>query len=105
MTSLPVRYLGGSLATKIDIHLDAYTFLFEPNPDWSHFYAPGPEIEEYIQRTTRKWNLDKDIQFNTRVTKTVWDDETGKWMVEVDQGGTIMHDEADILVNAAGFLK
>lgn len=93
------------MATKIDIHLDAYTFLFEPNPDWSHFYAPGPEIEEYIQRTTRKWNLDKDIQFNTRVTKTVWDDETGKWMVEVDQGGTIMHDEADILVNAAGFLK
>ncbi|KAJ5851175.1 hypothetical protein N7455_011031 [Penicillium solitum] len=88
-----------------DIPAHAYTFLFEPNPNWSHFYAPGPEIEEYIQRTTRKWNLDKDIQFNTRVIKTVWDDEAGKWMVEVDQGGTIMHDEADILVNAAGFLN
>ncbi|CAI7566118.1 unnamed protein product [Penicillium palitans] len=88
-----------------DIPAHAYTFLFEPNPNWSHFYAPGPEIEEYIQRTTRKWNLDKDIQFNTRVTKTVWDDEAGKWKVEVDQGGTIMHDEADILVNASGFLN
>ncbi|KAJ5197351.1 hypothetical protein N7449_007830 [Penicillium cf. viridicatum] len=85
-----------------DIPAHAYTFLFEPNPNWSHFYAPGPEIEEYIQRTTRKWSLDKDIQFNTRVTETVWDDEVGKWKVEVDQGGTIMHDEADILVNASG---
>ncbi|CAI7581799.1 unnamed protein product [Penicillium crustosum] len=88
-----------------DIPAHAYTFLFEPNPNWSHFYAPGPEIEEYIQQTTRKWNLDKDIQFNSRVTKTVWDDEAGKWKVEVNQGGTIMHDEADILVNASGFLN
>jgi cation diffusion facilitator CzcD-associated flavoprotein CzcO len=49
--------------------------------------------------------LDKDIQFNARVTETVWDDELGKWKVEVDQAGTIIHDEADILVNASGFLK
>ncbi|KAJ6132066.1 hypothetical protein N7471_007281 [Penicillium samsonianum] len=88
-----------------DVPAHAYTFLFEPNPNWSHFYAPGPEIEEYIQRTTKKWNLDKDIQFNTRVTETVWNDELGKWKVEVDQAGTILHDEADILVNASGFLS
>ncbi|KAJ6185558.1 hypothetical protein N7519_006859 [Penicillium mononematosum] len=88
-----------------DIPAHAYTFLFEPNPNWSHFYAPGPEIEEYIKRTTRKWKLDKDIQFNARVTETVWDDELGKWKVEVDQAGTIIHDEADILVNASGFLN
>ncbi|KAJ6146870.1 hypothetical protein N7497_008852 [Penicillium chrysogenum] len=88
-----------------DIPAHAYTFLFEPNPNWSHFYAPGPEIEEYIKRTTRKWKLDKDIQFNARVTETVWDDELGKWKVEVDQAGTIIHDQADILVNASGFLN
>ncbi|CAG8086286.1 unnamed protein product, partial [Penicillium nalgiovense] len=88
-----------------DIPAHAYTFLFEPNPNWSHFYAPGPEIEEYIKRTTRKWKLDKDIQFNTRVTETVWNDELGKWNVVIDQAGTIIHDEADILVNASGFLK
>ncbi|OQE07669.1 hypothetical protein PENVUL_c012G10383 [Penicillium vulpinum] len=88
-----------------DIPAHAYTFLFEPNPNWSHFYAPGPEIEEYIQRTTKKWKLDKDIQFNTRVTETVWNDELGKWKVEVNQDDTIMHDEADILVNASGFLN
>ncbi|KAK4864375.1 hypothetical protein LT330_009902 [Penicillium expansum] len=88
-----------------DIPAHAYTFLFEPNPNWSHLYAPGPEIEEYIQQTTRKWNLDKDVQFNTCVTATVWDDELGKWKVEVEQAGTIIHDEADILVNAASFLN
>ncbi|KAF9888834.1 hypothetical protein FE257_008203 [Aspergillus nanangensis] len=88
-----------------DIPSHAYTFLFEPNPSWSHFYSPGPEIEQYIQRTVKKWNLDKDIQFNSRVTQTIWDDETGKWRVQVDQDGVIKHDEADILVNASGFLN
>ncbi|KAJ5428866.1 hypothetical protein N7445_010320 [Penicillium cf. griseofulvum] len=88
-----------------DIPAHAYTFPFEPNPNWSHFYVPGHEIQEYVIRATRKWNLDKDIQFNTRATETVWDDELGKWKVVLDQAGTIIQDEADILVNASGILN
>jgi cation diffusion facilitator CzcD-associated flavoprotein CzcO len=80
-------------------------FPFEPNPNWSHFYVPGHEIQEYVLQATRKWNLDKDIQFNTRAIETVWDDDLGKWKVVLDQAGTIIHDEADILVNASGVLK
>ncbi|GAB1214936.1 hypothetical protein ATERTT37_004117 [Aspergillus terreus] len=88
-----------------DIPAHAYTFLFESNPNWSHFYPPGAEIEEYIQRTVKKYNLDKDVQFNSRVKETIWDDNAGKWLVRVDQAGTIKDDEADILVNASGFLN
>lgn len=53
----------------------------------------------------KKYNLDKDVQFNSRVKETIWDDNAGKWLVRVDQAGTIKDDEADILVNASGFLK
>lgn len=88
-----------------NIKPDAYGFLFEPNPNWSKFFSPGAEINEYIQRTAKKWNLERNIQFNSRVKETVWDDESGKWKIQVDQDGTVKHDEADILVNATGFLK
>ncbi|CAI7594025.1 unnamed protein product [Penicillium manginii] len=88
-----------------DVPSHAYTFLFEPNPNWSKFYSPGPEIFEYIQKTTKKWNLDRKVQFNSRVKETVWDDALGKWKIEVEQAGSVKYDEVDILVNAAGFLN
>ncbi|KAG4440520.1 hypothetical protein IFR05_003990 [Cadophora sp. M221] len=34
-----------------DIPSHAYMFLFEPNPDWSKFYSPAPEILACIKRT------------------------------------------------------
>ena len=31
------------IACDVPAHL--YTYSFEPNPDWSHTFAPGPEIQ------------------------------------------------------------
>lgn len=90
----------------IDTHpADAYTFLFKGNPDWSHFYASGPEIRAYMQRTVRKWNLDDHVQFNSRVMEAIWDEDASKWRLKIDQNGLIKEEEAEILVNATGFLK
>ncbi|KAL5050819.1 hypothetical protein BDW71DRAFT_203538 [Aspergillus fruticulosus] len=83
-----------------------YTFSFEPNPDWSSFYATGKEIWEYIKRTTVKYNLDEQVKFNTTVASTIWDDAKGKWNIKVEKNnGTIQEDEADILVNGSGILN
>ncbi|KAF2498224.1 putative flavoprotein [Lophium mytilinum] len=95
------RYPG----VACDIPAHAYSFVFEPNPDWSQFYCPGPEIESYIKRTVRKYKLDEPIQFNSKVTEAIWDEEAGKWKITVDQNGASKKDEADILVNAGGFLN
>lgn len=84
---------------------DAYTFLFEPNPNYSHFYAPGPEIEEYIQRTARKWNLYDNIELNSKVVEATWDEAAGKWKVKVEQNGVIKEDEAEVFVSASGPLR
>lgn len=79
--------------------------MFEPNPDWSKFYVGGPEIHAYMKKTTSKWNLDKHVQLNSKILETIWDDEVGKWRIKIDHKGMIKGDEADILVNGAGFLK
>jgi cation diffusion facilitator CzcD-associated flavoprotein CzcO len=95
------RYPGAAC----DIPAHAYTFPFEPNPDWSHFYAPAPEIHSYIKRATDKWNLSKHVKFNHKIVSAHWDEERAKWKVRIDQNGNIIEDEAEILVNACGFLN
>src|SRR5512139_3086205 len=47
-----------------DVPSHAYTYSFEPNPDWSHMLPPGAEIQEYFERTTRKYGVDKLLRLN-----------------------------------------
>lgn len=56
-------------------------------------------------RTARKWNLDERVQLNSKVIESIWDEELGKWRVKIEQNGSIIEDEAEILVNATGHLN
>ncbi|KAI5850754.1 hypothetical protein BZA05DRAFT_430466 [Tricharina praecox] len=89
-----------------DVPAHIYCFLFEPNPNWSKFYAPGHEIREYIERTAAKYDLAKNITFHSRVTETIWDDPAGKWRLKVEntQTGEVFEDECDIFVDCTGVL-
>lgn len=84
---------------------DSYVFPFEPNPDWSSFYAGEPEIWEYMKKTSVKWGLEQFVKFNAKVTDTIWDEDSGKWQCKINQQGNIINDDCDILINASGFLK
>ncbi|OAG39283.1 hypothetical protein AYO21_06487 [Fonsecaea monophora] len=90
---------------QCDVAAHLYAFPFDPNPRWSRFYASGAEIFEYISRTVRKWNLDRDIQLNTKVVGAYWQEDTGTWKVVVEHNGVQREEYADILVSGQGFLN
>ncbi|KAF4986934.1 hypothetical protein FGRMN_10606 [Fusarium graminum] len=100
-TWLVNRYPG--VACDVPAHI--YTFPFEPNPDWSTFYASGAEIWSYIKRTTEKYGLAEHVQFGTNVTHATWDDTLGKWSVDIQQGSEEKVDECDVLIDGSGFLN
>ena len=100
-TWLENRYPG--IACDVPAHV--YTFSWEPNPDWTTFYAKGPEIWEYIKRTTEKYNLDECIEFGSRVVESIWDESASKWHIKIEQSGRVIEDEADVLVNGSGILN
>ncbi len=52
-----------------------------------------------------KWNLRRDIQFNTRVVSCEWQEEEGKWKITVEKDGQKRDEYADILISAQGFLR
>lgn len=73
---------------QCDVPAHIYAFPFDPNPDWTRFYASGAEILEYFKKTVRKWNLDRDLQLNTKVIGAQWHDSDGVWEVEVENTRT-----------------
>jgi cation diffusion facilitator CzcD-associated flavoprotein CzcO len=90
-----------------DIPANAYTYSFEPNPNWSSVYAGSKEISQYFVSFCKKYQLHKYIKLAHQVSSATWDDKKGIWDVEITNlaDGTIVHDACDILINAAGVLN
>jgi cation diffusion facilitator CzcD-associated flavoprotein CzcO len=47
----------------VDIPVGLYQMLFAPRYDWSHAYAPGPEIQAYLKRCFDELDLRPRITF------------------------------------------
>ena len=82
-----------------DVPSHHYTYSFERNTDWTRHLSPGPEIQSYFERTTKKYGIDKLIEFNTEVTRAEFVD--GLWQLELSDG---RRDSANIVIAATGVL-
>lgn len=91
---------------QCDVPAHIYAFPFDPNPNWTRFYASGAEILEYFKSTVRKWNLDRDLQLNTRVAGAKWHDSEGMWCVELEHTKTQERREewCHVLISGQGVL-
>ena len=88
-----------------DVPAHIYTLLDIPNPDWPAFYATGGEIQDYLKKITKEYKLARDVQFDSKVVEAVWDEDEGRWHVEVQQGDKTIEDSCDILINGSGVLN
>lgn len=97
------RYPG----VACDIPAHSYQYTFNPNPNWSSFYAPGKEICAYLQDTAVKFGAVRFIKLSHEVMSCTWDDETKRWILSVRRvdTGEIFQDDADVLVSARGTLS
>lgn len=87
------------VACDVPSHL--YSYSFEPNPDWSHVYAPGAEIQAYFDRCADKYGLRPHIRLGQEVTSARFDEAANRWRLTTGAGE---HDTADVLVSAIGAL-
>ncbi|RRJ83222.1 flavin-containing monooxygenase [Aestuariirhabdus litorea] len=89
------RYPG--LACDIPAHM--YTYAFEPNPEWEHRFARGPEIRRYFEQVADKYDVVRDVRFNEAVERCVY--EGGVWHLTTSKGAEL---EADLVISATGIL-
>jgi 4-hydroxyacetophenone monooxygenase len=83
-----------------------YSYAFEPNHDWSHFFAKRDELWNYFERVADKYDLRKYIRLGTEVLEASYDEANASWRITaLDAGGTRHTLAARVLVSAVGVLN
>ena len=70
--------------------------------EWSEHFSPQPETLRYLNHVADRFDLRRDIRFESRVTGARWDEAGRRWQVTLDDGTT---HEARFLVTAVGPLS
>ncbi len=96
------RYPGA----KFDSEAYIYQYLFDEQLykgwTWSERFPGQPEIERWLHYIADTLDLRRDISFSTKVVKAVFNDATGRWTVETDQGDVI---DTQFLIGCTGMLS
>lgn len=85
------------IACDVPSHL--YSYSFAPNPDWSHTFSPGAEIQNYFCGVARREGVYEHIRFGQEVTSLDYAD--GRWTLVT---GTGYSDVFDVVIAATGVL-
>ena len=96
------RYPGA----RVDIESLEYSYSFSPELDaewtWSERYATQPELLAYLNHVAERFDLKRDIQFETRVTAARFDEAANRWTVSTDKGEVV---SARYCIMATGVLS
>ena len=83
------RYPGA----RCDVESMEYSYQFcdelQQEWRWSERYAAQPEILRYASHVADRFDLRRDIQFDTRVAATVYDEAGGRWLIQLGDGPTV----------------
>ena len=83
-----------------------YSFSYELNPDWTHFYPAGEQYQAYLQRVVDLYGVRERISFGAEVTALRWDEDVRRWRMTLrDSDGTERSTSAAVVITAAGFLN
>ncbi|CAI4212645.1 unnamed protein product [Parascedosporium putredinis] len=96
------RYPGA----RFDSESYSYIFSFSQEVldewNWTEHFSPQPETLKYIQYLTDKFDLKKDMQFDTRIQTAKWREDSSSWLLTDHSGRTYT---CRYLVTAMGILN
>ena len=70
--------------------------------NWSEHFAPQPETERYLNHVADRFDLRRDIQFNTRVTSAHYREDQRSWDITLGDGSRVT---TRFLITAIGILS
>ena len=96
------RYPG----CRVDVDSVQYSYNFSNELTkewrWTERFATQPELLRYCNHVADRFDLRRDVKFDTRVTSAVFDDETNLWTLETDKGDVV---SAPYCIMATGSLS
>lgn len=99
-------YWNSYPGARCDVPSLEYSYAFDDalqqEWEWTERFASQPEIFRYLSHVADRFDLRRDIQFNTRVTSLVYDENRNLWIVGTE-GGEIF--ESHYVITATGCLS
>ncbi|WP_419930124.1 flavin-containing monooxygenase [Candidatus Poriferisocius sp.] len=96
------RYPGA----RCDVESWDYCYTFseelELEWEWTERFPTQPELERYFNHVADRFDLRRDIEFETRVDQARFDDDQCRWLISTSNGETV---SARFLISAAGCLS
>ena len=96
------RYPGA----RCDSESHVYWYTFSPELmrewEWSERYPGQVEILRYLNFVADRFDLKRDIRFNTRVVAASYDEQANRWQVRTKEGETYV---VKFLITAVGCLS
>jgi len=96
------RYPGA----RCDVESLEYSYSFcaelEQEWQWTERYASQPEILRYLNHVAERFDLKRDIQFETRVNAATFDETAHRWTILTDRGDRV---SAKFCIMATGCLS
>jgi 4-hydroxyacetophenone monooxygenase len=83
-----------------------YSYSFEPNHNWSHFFAKRRELWQYFEDVADKHDLRRRTHFNTEVTACHFDEASQTWTITARRkDGSSFDLKANAIMSAVGILN
>jgi cation diffusion facilitator CzcD-associated flavoprotein CzcO len=96
------RYPG----CRFDSESESYGYSFSKELlqewDWKEHYSGQPENERYLNYVADKFDLRRDIQFNSHVTSAIYDEKAKRWDIALEDGRKY---RTQFLIAAVGILS
>ena len=96
------RYPGARCDSESYIYCLTFSKELLQDWNWSGKYPEQPEILSYINHIADRFDLRRNIQFNTRVTSARFMEDANRWEVETDQGDRVT---AQYLITGIGCIS
>ncbi|MCY4538535.1 MAG: NAD(P)/FAD-dependent oxidoreductase [Chloroflexi bacterium] len=96
------RYPGA----RCDTDTLEYSYSFDEDLqqewEWPERYPTQPEILKYLNHVADRFDLRRDISFDTRVEAAIYDEANSRWRIAIDDGAEL---SAQFLVMATGSIS
>lgn len=85
--------LGGTWAkntypgVRLDTPTFGYSYSFAQRGDWPHQFAEGGDVLDYVRDVAERAGLVDAIEFNTRLVRLLWDEESRTWQATTRGSG------------------
>ncbi|MGH7898171.1 MAG: flavin-containing monooxygenase [Candidatus Binatia bacterium] len=96
------RYPGARTDSESWVYAYSFSKELQDDWEWTERFPSQPEALAYLQHVADRFDMRKDIEFDTRVESAVYDESANVWRVVTDRGRSY---SCNYLITAVGVLS